>query len=206
MKISNEVFLTLAYVSQISDPDLAKDRFFESLNNIDEEVSFKFFNCLPDGIPEYLTMPIQTLNTAFGYAVMSENQVIGEDEQAVFRNAFLLLAVLLENRKQAKKLASTNELFRKEVEKTLSDNDTLLRIAGETAKFGGWSVDLSNNICTWSEKVADIHDMPRGFSPTVKDGISFYAPEWREKITQVFMDCAEKAIPYDEELEIITSC
>ena len=92
----------------------------------------------------------------------------------------------------------------KKAEEDLAANYALLRIAGETAKFGGWCVDLRNNIGTWSDTVADIHEMPRGYSPLVKDGINFYAPEWREKITQVFMDCAQKGIPYDEEMEILT--
>jgi PAS domain S-box-containing protein len=92
----------------------------------------------------------------------------------------------------------------RQVEEASALNYSLLRIAVETAQFGGWSVDLSNNTCTWSEKVADIHDMPRGYSPPLLDGINFYAPECRDKITQVFTDCAEKGINYDEEMEIIT--
>ncbi|MCF8111836.1 MAG: response regulator [Desulfobacteraceae bacterium] len=38
----------------------------------------------------------------------------------------------------------------------------------------------------------------------MEEGINFYAPEWREKITRVFTDCAEKGIPFDEEMQIIT--
>lgn len=86
----------------------------------------------------------------------------------------------------------------------LNENYTLLRIAGETAKFGGWSVNVHEYVVVWSDTVADIHEMPRGYSPRVRDGINFYAPEWREKITQVFTACSEKGIPYDEEMEILT--
>ena len=77
-------------------------------------------------------------------------------------------------------------------------------MAGETARFGGWSVDLATNRSTWSDVVADIHEMPPGYSPKVEEGIAFYAPEWRERITQVFTACAEQGTPYDEELEILT--
>jgi PAS domain S-box-containing protein len=86
----------------------------------------------------------------------------------------------------------------------LQSNYALLQIAGETAAFGGWSVDLERNICTWSDAVADTHDMPHGYAPSAQEGISFYAPEWRERITDVFTACAERGIPYDEEMEIIT--
>lgn len=90
-------------------------------------------------------------------------------------------------------------------EETLQQSYSLLRLAGEKAKFGGWSVDLETNRCTWSDQVAIIHEMPIGYAPPVEEGIKFYAPEWREKITAVFTACANKGIPYDEEMEIITA-
>jgi PAS domain S-box-containing protein len=93
---------------------------------------------------------------------------------------------------------------RKRAEEALKSNYALLQIAGETAKFGGWSVDLEKNICTWSDAVADIHDVTHGYSPPVQEAINFYAPEWRKKITQCFNACAKNDISYDEEMEIIT--
>jgi PAS domain S-box-containing protein len=90
-------------------------------------------------------------------------------------------------------------------EERLKENLTLLRIAGEYAKLGGWIVMLDDNRSYWSDEVALIHEMPLGYSPTVEDGIKFYAPEWRNKITKVFTDCSRKGIPYDEEMEIITA-
>jgi PAS domain S-box-containing protein len=94
---------------------------------------------------------------------------------------------------------------RKTIEEKLKSNYELLHIAGETARFGGWDVDLEKNISNWSDAVADIHEMPHGYVPSVEEGINFYAPEWREKITQLVNDCAQKGIPYNEEMEIITS-
>ena len=93
----------------------------------------------------------------------------------------------------------------KRAQEELESNYALLRIAGRTAKFGGWSVDLGTNIATWSDEVAEIHEMPRGYSPEVSEAIQFYAPEWQDRISQVFRDCAEKGVPYDEEMEIITA-
>ncbi len=93
---------------------------------------------------------------------------------------------------------------RKKAEEELASNYALLHMAGETARFGGWSVDLRTDTCTWSDTVADIHGTPQGYSPPLEEGINFYAPGWREKISRVFTDCAQKGIPYDEEMEIIT--
>jgi PAS domain S-box-containing protein len=92
----------------------------------------------------------------------------------------------------------------KRSEEKMKESHALLKIAERKAKLGGWSVNLEDNLCYWSEEVAAIHEMPFGFVPRLEEGINFYAPEWREKITRVFTDCAEKGISYDEEMEIIT--
>jgi len=93
----------------------------------------------------------------------------------------------------------------RKIEEELKSNYSLLKIAGKTAKFGGWSVDVSSDLLSWSAEVAAIHEMPAGYSPSVNDGINFYAPEWRDKIVKVFTDCITKGIPYDEVMQIITS-
>jgi len=98
--------------------------------------------------------------------------------------------------------ASGKKLQRK-TQETLLANYTLLRTAGTTAKLGGWSIDLATNIPAWSDEVADILEMPHGYVPGVTEAISFYAPEWQDRMRQVFSDCAEQGIPYDEEMEII---
>ena len=93
---------------------------------------------------------------------------------------------------------------RKRTELALQQSEALLRIAGRTARFGGWSVDLPGNKLVWSEEVALIHEKEPGFSPTVDEGIQFYAPEWQDRIRSLFGACAREGVPYDEKLEIIT--
>lgn len=94
---------------------------------------------------------------------------------------------------------------RRRAEEKLKDNLALLRIAGEVTKLGGWNVNLEENRSYWSDVVAKIREMPAGYAPMLEDGINFYAPEWRDKITKVFTDCATKGISYNEKMEIITS-
>lgn len=109
-----------------------------------------------------------------------------------------------------RRLSDENERYQKalakqkKAEEALKTSYSLLKIAGETARFGGWSVNLEDNICIWSDVVADIHEMPRGYTPTVEETIQFYAPDSRERITRVFNACVTEGIPYDEELEILT--
>ncbi|TVR74686.1 MAG: PAS domain S-box protein [Marinilabiliales bacterium] len=91
----------------------------------------------------------------------------------------------------------------KEKEEKLRQNEFLLRMAGDLAHMGGWTVNLEQNRVVWSDQVARIHEMPPGYSPTVEEGIGFYAPGFRERVNQVFSKCTEEGIPYDEEMQII---
>lgn len=92
----------------------------------------------------------------------------------------------------------------REARRKLMESEALLKIAGKLTKLGGWSADINRNKVIWSDEVAAIHDMPGGYSPTVEEGINFYAPECKDRITKVFEACASRGIPYDEELQIIT--
>jgi PAS domain S-box-containing protein len=93
---------------------------------------------------------------------------------------------------------------RRQEEEKLKESLILLRIAEELAKIGGWSISLDEDRVKWSNEVAAIHDAPAGYSPLVEEGLSYYAPEFRDKIGQVFSDCIEKGIPFNEEMQIVT--
>jgi PAS domain S-box-containing protein len=92
----------------------------------------------------------------------------------------------------------------KKTEQKLRQNEFLLRIAGDLAHIGGWRVNLADNRVIWSDQVAFIHDMPAGYSPSIEEGIEFYAPEFRDRINHLFSKCTEEGTPWDEELQIIT--
>ncbi|WP_296805515.1 EAL domain-containing protein, partial [Thiocapsa sp.] len=94
---------------------------------------------------------------------------------------------------------------RKLAEARINDRERLIRMAANLARIGGWDVDLIENRATWSDEVCRIHEEPPGTVVRVEDGIAYYAPEWRERITHVFTACAREGIGYDEELQIITA-
>lgn len=85
----------------------------------------------------------------------------------------------------------------------LARQQQLLDMAGRVARFGGWFVDLESKQIEWSDEVAKIHAMPHGYSPKLDEGIAFYAPEYRDRIRELFTACVERGVPYDEELQII---
>ncbi|MCM2563739.1 PAS domain S-box protein [Lutimaribacter sp. EGI FJ00013] len=81
----------------------------------------------------------------------------------------------------------------------------LLEIAGTSAKFGAWRYDVSSDRLEWSPETARIHDEPEGFSPSVEQGISYYAPEHRDRIATLFRACLDDGKPFSEKLEIISA-
>ncbi len=138
--------------------------------------------------------------------IKSGKPVFGEDFRGGYWNEYSIHPIVSHKGKVESVAVFAKDITeRKLAQDEISKNYTLLRIAGETAKFGGWIVDLKKNIVIWSDVVAKIHEVDPGFSPTVEQGIEFYAPEWRAKIMEIFRNCAEKGIPYDQEMEIITA-
>ena len=97
------------------------------------------------------------------------------------------------------------EQQRNQAQQELRASEELLATAARMARFGGWRVDLAEQKVVWSEGVAMIHDREPGYSPDVSEGISYYAPEWREHITRIFRECANSGVSYDQEMEIITA-
>ncbi|MGK7295061.1 MAG: EAL domain-containing protein [Candidatus Wenzhouxiangella sp. M2_3B_020] len=91
----------------------------------------------------------------------------------------------------------------REAESEVASQAHLLEIAGRAGRFGGWSIDLESQTVDWSDVTAEIHSMPHGYSPTVEEGIDFYAPEYRDRIRELFTACAERGRSYDEELQIV---
>jgi PAS domain S-box-containing protein len=94
---------------------------------------------------------------------------------------------------------------RRIAEENLRESEALLRIAGRTARMGGWTVSVPAGGVVWSDEACAIHDMPPGTLPEVTEAIGFYAPQSREAISSAFEACAERGTSFDLELEIVTA-
>jgi PAS domain S-box-containing protein len=93
----------------------------------------------------------------------------------------------------------------KRAETALREKESLLSIAGRTARLGGWSVDRGADTVRWSDEVCAIHGMPPGTRPGLEQALDFYAPEWHTTIRTAFEACMREGTPFDLELEIITA-
>jgi signal transduction histidine kinase/DNA-binding response OmpR family regulator len=87
----------------------------------------------------------------------------------------------------------------------LRQSELLLQMAGQMSKVGAWRVEWRTRQVMWSEEIYRIHEMPFDYTPTVAEGVAFYAPEHREKIGTAFEACMAMGKPFDVEVELITA-
>jgi PAS domain S-box-containing protein len=103
------------------------------------------------------------------------------------------VVMLLEERRQ-RRLAQAATLDARR------QSASLLAIAGHVAQLGAWELDIEQQHVVWSDVVADIHGMPRGFSPHVDEALAFYLEPGRSVLAQSVAVCRETGQPFDHEL------
>lgn len=79
------------------------------------------------------------------------------------------------------------------------------RFATRLVKLGTWSYDVKARRLDWDNEVAAIHDEPAGTSPSVDQGVSYYSPEYRDRIRDQFDACVESGIPFDDVAQIVSA-
>jgi len=87
---------------------------------------------------------------------------------------------------------------RSTAEEELERAASLLRIAGQMARFGGWRYDATKQKIEWSDETAIIHGERPGKQPSVKQGLNYYVEEDRPRIAKLFGDCIEDGEPFDD--------
>ncbi len=98
-----------------------------------------------------------------------------------------------------------DETERVETEARLQETRALQEIAGGLARVGGWVVDVATDWIQWSEEVYAIHELDPSTPLTREQRLSFYLPEWRDRIREAYRACARDGTPYDEEAPIKTT-
>lgn len=93
---------------------------------------------------------------------------------------------------------------RKQNEAQLLHHQHLFQIVGRTALIGAWYVERGH-APIWSDEICALHEMPRGFQPTLGQAIGFYCPSSRERIREDFGTCMRDGTPFDNEYELLTA-
>lgn len=86
--------------------------------------------------------------------------------------------------------------------RTLREIATLQRIAGRTARVGGWRVDLRSGVSQWSEETAEIHGAPELRQVGLEEALAFYESRSGRRIRAAFRACADRGEAFDETLQL----
>ncbi len=70
---------------------------------------------------------------------------------------------------------------------------------------GFWNLDLINQHLEWSPKTKEIHEVPTDFVPCLDTAINFYAPEYRDLISEWVNDAMQSGSGWDAELQIVAA-
>jgi PAS domain S-box-containing protein len=92
---------------------------------------------------------------------------------------------------------------RRAIEDKLRQSEALLRIAGRTARIGGWILELPTRHIVWSDEVCKIHGVAPGTTPSLEESLAVYPPPQRARIEAAVQACMSSGTPFDEELEMV---
>ncbi|MFZ2308805.1 MAG: response regulator [Rhodoferax sp.] len=98
-----------------------------------------------------------------------------------------------------------SEASLKESALKMRDYADFLARAGRIAGVGRWQYDLEQGRMEWSEQTCDIHDVAKGYSPSLDAFIDFFAPEARPTMKAAIAAATKTGKPWDLELPLVTA-
>ncbi|HSH90860.1 MAG TPA: PAS domain S-box protein, partial [Ramlibacter sp.] len=94
---------------------------------------------------------------------------------------------------------------RKLAEQKLVEAQSLLNMAAQIGRLGGWSYEVADDLVTWSEEVCAIHEVPRGFTMKSEKTLDFYASGHRGRMYRLLKACLDNGTPFDVETQVRTA-
>lgn len=99
-----------------------------------------------------------------------------------------------------------SELTRKEQERVVLAQKSLVDQVGAQARIDAWEVDFVNNHVFWSKVVRDIHEVPEDYQPELATAIDFYPEgESRNKIEAAIAQSVTDGLPFAVEVPLISA-
>lgn len=72
------------------------------------------------------------------------------------------------------------------------------------SKLGGWELDLSKSVMTWTKTGFEIHEVPLDFHTSLENGIALYREDYHEILHQAVSDLINHNQPIDLEAVLVT--
>ena len=100
-------------------------------------------------------------------------------------------------------IAASNITPRKEQEDALRRSESLLNRTERLTETGGWEIYLETEEIFWSHEVHRIHGLPASYRPTLTEGIDFYLPEDRVRVSAAIASAIANGDVFDMECTIV---
>ncbi|MBK5193636.1 MAG: PAS domain S-box protein [Flavobacteriaceae bacterium] len=149
--------------------------------------------------------PEKSFDAVFKFRNKAQELVLLEGKGKAVKNSEGKVSRLLILHTDLSRNKNINQQLLKE-NKELNKTNEIFQEADKLARIGGWQIDLSSQILTWTKITRDIHEVDRDYIPTLDTALNFYKEgESRDRINYLFKAAVENGIPYKEELQLVTA-
>jgi len=105
--LEHDIFLLMLNLSQVRDSERIRNVFLEAMNSFWDDINLRFV--ADEEVSRGETVEIATTHNSFGRIAVEGNlSALTDDKLALIRNSIGMLAIILENRRQAKLLSDEN--------------------------------------------------------------------------------------------------
>jgi GAF domain-containing protein len=174
-------------------PDTTQHPIFASNPLVTGEPHVRAYACVPLVTPEGFALG--TL------AVMDTVPRVLQDEQL---DGLRILAdqamVQLELRRQKRLLAQLVE-DRDRLHAEMLAQGEALRVAGQIARIGAWTLELPSLQVTWSQEIAAAYGLSHRVS-NLAQVLQLYSPPYRASVQAALEVCMQHGMPFDLEAEV----
>ena len=133
------------------------------------------------------------------------NLIVEEHRRQALRYLILGSTLLLMAGVSGAVLFAARARSLKEAHSLLIKRNAQMETVEEVSKVGYWEVDMTDQQPKWSRHTRLIHEVDDDFNPDLQTAINFYAPEYRNQITEAVQVSTKTGAEWDLELEIITA-
>lgn|GEM_PF-4258267 len=137
-QLTHDIFLLMIYLAQLKGEGTIRSVFIDAMNSSLSDVRLGFLS--PEAPPAEITIDIASHNINYGrISIAGSTNTLSTDSLAVITNAIRMLAIVLENRHQARLLADENLRLESAVAARVAEiaaNEKLLRRRYESIPAG----------------------------------------------------------------------
>jgi len=91
---------------------------------------------------------------------------------------------------------------KKAIEEQIAQRNLILSMAGNTAKLGGWSIELPGRQVLWSDEMFGLLGFEPGHVPTLDEGLALYTSLHRAAVRSALEACISEGQSFDIDVEI----